>query len=247
MRRVDAIDDGTLESFRWPSCRESDGSYSICRYLADFVLMDGDGNEMEDMLVERKEVGAGYVAQGTLLARPGSKAVSKLNFKVPFTSYCIDFSKLGSCNRGYWLESEIDGKRVYYKLGRPHPRYRKFFDVMEEKISKFLEFYDYLARDKNLNKGFLIECDMTLPELHIASNRAFDIEFVKQNFTFVIINLINTLNVENSIILIESMRILVNLDMKYVVSLFPTTSFKSYGRFLVKATSKIKLKNKMKE
>lgn len=241
---VGAIDDNMIDSFRWPSCREADGNYPVCRYLADFVLKDGDGTVLDDMLVTRRREEESYIAEGTLLARPGSAVVSICNVKVPFIAYCIDFSELGSVNRGYWLESEVDGDRVYYKLGRPHARCLKIMDKMEEKIGNFLEFYDYISINKNLNKGFLIECTMTIQDLHKSSGKAFNFDFIKENSAFVLLNLVNSINIPKSLLLIDTVRELGNLTVSYIVGFFPGISTKTYTKHLLDAIKREKIRKK---
>ena len=179
-KHVKDIDANTLTYFRWPSCREADGSYPVSRYLADFILKDRFGHVINNMLVDRKDARDSYIAEGTLLARPGSNELSICNVKVPFTSYCIDFSELGCANRGYWLESEIKGEKVFYKLVRPHSMYIKNAEIMEETISNFLGFYDYISKYTNFHNGGFIECQKTVGELHSTSEGAFDLEFLRQ-------------------------------------------------------------------
>lgn len=239
MKSIVEIDEVTLKSFRWPSCQEPDGRYTSCRYLADFILKDQDGVWIADMFVARKKESSSYSAEGTLLARPGSNEASIYNVVIPFIAYSIDFSEVGSSQRGYWMESNIKGRRVFYKLVRPHIDYRVQSDNMECKLHKFLELYDYLASLKHLfNKKGFIECNMTVHELHKSSNEAFDLNFVKENGTLLLLNLVNSLQELKCALLIDSVRELAELDRKAIFKFFPSVSQRAYDKALADGRAK---------
>lgn len=240
MKNITDIDDHTLRSFRWPTYQDSPGKYPDCRYLADFVLRDQNGDFIDDMFVKRVKESSFYVAEGTLLARPGSNEVSLLNIEIPFIAYSIDFSEESSPQRGYWMESSIKGRRVFYKLVRPHSTYISRSERMEVKTLKFLEIYDYLSSLKHLfNKKGFVECNMTIQEMHESSNGGFDLDFVKQNGSLVLLNLVNTLQEFKCVILIESIREISNLERKDVVSYFPNVSLKAYLKALADTKAKL--------
>ena len=242
MKGIAGMDAKTLNSFRWPSCQEPGGHYSICRYLADFTLKDKNGMVLDDMFVQRRKAHDGYIAEGTLLARPGSNISSICNVSVPFVAYSIDFSDFESPQRGYWMESEVKGERVFYKLVRPHSVYSAQASVMEVKIKKFLELYDCLSTLEHLNRLGFIECDVTVQELHSNSNAAFDLNFVKENGSLVLLNLVNSLQELKSALFIDSIRELGNMDRKTVLSYFPSVTLKSFSNALANSERKRALK-----
>lgn len=243
MRGIQEMDDKTLSSFRWPSCQEPGGHYSVCRYLADFVLKDRDGVILDNMFVKRMKASESYTAEGTLLARPGTNVVSLCNVAVPFVAYSIDFSEFESPQRGYWMESIIKGEIVFYKLVRPHSDFFVQANVMETKISKFLELYDHLSTLEHLNKQGFIECDIPVQELHSSSNDAFDLDFVKNNGSLVLLNLVNSLHELKSTLFIESIRELGNMDRKTVISYFPSVNIKTFANALANSERKRALKS----
>jgi hypothetical protein len=247
MKSITEIDDRTLRSFRWPTYQDAPGKYPDCRYLADFVLRDKNGEYIEDMFVSRVKENSCYVAVGTLLARPGSNEVSLLNVEIPFIAYSIDFSEKNSPQRGYWMESSIKGRRAFYKLVRPHSTYSARSEQMEAKILKFLEVYDYLTSLKHLfnRKGF-IECNLTIQDMHVSSKGGFDLDFVKENGTLVLLNLVNSLQELKCVIFIDSIRELAQLERKDVISFFPNVSQKSFLKALAEAKAK-SLKENQKE
>lgn len=228
MKNIRMIDDETLASFRWPSCREADNTYAVSRYLADFILKDSDGSVIDDMLMSRRKVSESYTAEGTLLARPGSAVASICNIKIPFSSYCIDFSEIGNSNRGYWLESTVKGEKFFYKLVRPHPEYSRSAEIMEVRIEKFLEFYDFIAANEHLNQSSYIELPVTIHDLYNRSDSAFDCEFLCQNSAFILLNLGNSIDANKSVIFIESMRVAGNLDTNDVITFFSGMTLKFY-------------------
>lgn len=239
MKSITEIDDRTLRSFRWPTYQDCPGKYLDCRYLADFILKDKNGDFIKDMFVSRVKENNSYIAVGTLLARPGSNEVSLLNIEIPFIAYSIDFSEKSSPQRGFWMESSIKGRRAFYKLVRPHSTYITRSEQMEAKILKFLEFYDYLTSLRHLfnRKGF-IECNMTVQELHTSSKEGFDLNFLKENGTLVLLNLVNSLQELKCVIFIDSIRELSQLERKDVISYFPSVSQKSYLKALAEAKAK---------
>lgn len=232
MKDIREIDEETLTYFRWPTIQEADGHYSDCRYLADFVLRDKNGVLIDDMFVKRTKSADSYIAKGTLLARPGSNRRSICDVEIPFVAYSIDFSEPGTASRGYWVESEVKGKRIYYKLVRPHSIYNDHATKMEEKLDNFLDFFDYLSSATHQNKFGFIECDQTIEELHLQSNGAFNLNFIKDDATLVLTNLVNSLQELKSAILIESIRILGKLDLKKTLVFFPTINLKSFLKAL---------------
>lgn len=246
MRDILDIDEKTLRSFRWPSYMECDGNYSNCRYLADYIVKDQNGKKISDMFVNRKSAGSWYIAEGTLLARPGTNEVSICDVIIPFEAYSIDFSEVGSAQRGYWIESNINYERVFYKLVRPSGEYRDQADKMELKVSKFLQLYDYISMLKHLfNKKGFIECDMTIQQLHSSSQGSFDLDFIKQNGALVLLNLVNSLQELKCVLLIDSVRELASLDRKMAISFFPKVTQKSFMKALEKSTAKNLAKSPM--
>jgi hypothetical protein len=239
MKSITEIDDRTLRSFRWPTYQDSPGKYLDCRYLADFVLKHKNGEFVEDMFVSRVKESSCYVAVGTLLARPGSNEVSLQNIEIPFIAYSIDFSEKNSPQRGYWMESSIKGRRVFYKLVRPHSTYMSRSEQMQAKILKFLEVYDYLTSLKHLfnRKGF-IECNLTIQDMHVSSKGGFDLDFVKENGTLVLLNLVNSLQELKCVLFIDSIREISHLERKDVISCFPSISQKSFLKALAEAKAK---------
>jgi hypothetical protein len=138
-----------------------------------------------------------YFVEGTLLARPGTNVMSEFDVKVPVRSYSCEFAAYGNSQRGYWAESVIKGQQVWYKLVRPSFEYKKEADEMNEKMDKFLALYDVLSVCRKKEK-LLIQCSLTIQELHRHTNEGFDLKFVEENGSFILMNIGNIIAPEKS-------------------------------------------------
>lgn len=207
-----------INRYNWPNEDEQ-----VWRRINNFYIYSAtqgvlpDMKEFSPILMLNEESRHGTIAKAKLLP-PSSNSDTSPPLSVMFapTGYSIDFgSSREDENQGLWVQ---DQRNVWWKLVPPgHPTFDAHFNVAMNCTDKFLALHHTLKYSKNRKELGITLDDETntlkikksVKEIYLLSNRAFDLAFVRDNLNFVLSNMGNVWNGDQSKVFVKSLHDLV--------------------------------------